>query len=101
MDQERFGVWNVDESVARGGHFAQARTDHQQHIGSADGIGELGVEADAGMPDVAGMPVVHVVLEPEGGSDGHVETAGESFDFLLHVAAPAGTADDHQRPLGA
>ena len=62
----------LDQRVAGRRHLAEPRADDEQQVGVADALGELRVDADADVADVARRVVVDRVLAAERGAGGQL-----------------------------
>ena len=80
---------DADERVAGRRHLAEPRPDDEQQVGVADARGELRVDADADVADVARRVVVDRVLPPERRAGGELVR----LDERAHVdRAPAASS---------
>jgi hypothetical protein len=101
MDAAPGTAWvGCRERVAAGGGLAEARADDDQEVRALDGSRQPRLGADARAAHVAAVAVVEVILVAERRRHRQVEAVRERLDRRLHLPAPAGTADDHQGPLG-
>ena len=83
------GVGDLEQRVAGGRHFAEARAEHDQQVGVLDRPRRAWLDADAGAADIAAMAVVDVVLVAKGARDRQIEAVGEGLQaFWAAVLQP-------------
>ena len=100
VNQLLLRIGGVDQSVALGGHLAQARPHHHEQVALLDPGDERRVGDDANLADEIGLGVVHQVVAAEGTAGGQAGRLGEGGDAGPGVVVPAAAADHHQRPFG-
>ena len=99
MDQRLLRLWRGEQRVASGDHLSEAFADHQQHVGSADALGELRVDADAHVAGIVRMPVVEHVLIAERTGNRQRARFGKAREIRAGLRVPAAAAGDDHRPL--
>ena len=99
VDQRLLRHRRFDQRVAAGGHLAQARADHQQHVGFLHALGELRIDADADVADVTRAAVVEKILAAERGADAEAVRLDPALQPRAGFAVPAAAAEQHEWTL--
>ena len=99
VDQCLFRHRRLDQRVATGGHLAQPRADHEQHVGFLHALGELRVDADADVADVIRAAVVEEILAAERGADAEAVRLDPALQPRAGFARPAAAAEQHEWTL--
>ena len=92
--------WHVEKRVTGGRHLAEARTDHQQQIGTSDTLGQGRVDADADVARVTGRGVVDRVLPTERRARRKHVRLEERLQVGRRSRRPPAAADDCEGALG-
>lgn len=99
MDQRLARQGTLDELIALGGGFAQARADRQDQVGHLDAGAQRVGHAPAHLAGGVGMALVKALEPAPGGRHGQFEAFGESGDLLDRVGVPAAAAQHHDGPF--
>jgi hypothetical protein len=101
VHQGLFGLRNLQQRIAVGGHLAHARADQHQQVRVAHPGRQLRVGGDADVAHVVRMGVVEVRLAAKRGADGQRVGLGKAAEVVAGRGVPSAAADDGQGPLGA
>ncbi len=100
VDQSLRGLLRREQGVALGRVISEPRAESQDHVSAANPLHQLRIGGEAQVAGVAGAVVVQQVLSAEGKRSRQVVRLEPGAERRARFCRPAGSAEDHHRPLG-